>query len=163
MNQSSIQPQNNFTQDELTKFKEAFTSYDKNNDGRVDAQELSKLATTLGEKATKQELESVIQAFDTDGDGKLDYKEFATKEDFSQDELNKFQTVFTSSDNDHDGLIDIEELGKLVTSLNEHASTSQDELASTIKSFDTNNDGKLDYNEFLQLLTTLRSLGHGGL
>ncbi|KAI7815742.1 hypothetical protein BC939DRAFT_471928 [Gamsiella multidivaricata] len=65
-----------FTADELAQFKELFTSYDKNNDGRVDRTELYELTKSLGEAVTNEELDFVIKNFDTDGDGALDYDEF---------------------------------------------------------------------------------------
>ncbi|ORZ05360.1 hypothetical protein BCR41DRAFT_361950 [Lobosporangium transversale] len=59
----------NFTPEELAKFKEAFTSYDK-------TRTLKQLAASVGQEASDEELGFVIKAFDTNGDGELDFDEF---------------------------------------------------------------------------------------
>ncbi|GJJ76798.1 hypothetical protein EMPS_09157 [Entomortierella parvispora] len=65
-----------FTEDELTQFRDLFQTYDKNKDGRVDAQELHALTKSLGEPATAEELDFVVKSFDANHDGALDYQEF---------------------------------------------------------------------------------------
>ena len=50
--------------------------FDRNWDGYVDARELKKVTTTLGQQLSPEELEAFMHEADMDGDGKLNYEEF---------------------------------------------------------------------------------------
>jgi calmodulin len=56
--------------------RQAFRIFDKNKDGFVDASELKKVTTTLGQKLTNEEVDAFMDEADIDGDGKLSYEEF---------------------------------------------------------------------------------------
>ena len=53
---------------------EAFTMYDKDNDGFITKEEL--LEVLKAEKSQEKEIETYIKAVDKDGNGKIDYNEF---------------------------------------------------------------------------------------
>ena len=53
---------------------EAFTMYDKDNDGFITKEELLKVLKA--EKSQEKEIEKYIKAVDKDGNGKIDYNEF---------------------------------------------------------------------------------------
>lgn len=55
---------------------EAFKVFDKDQDGSITQDELRSVMTNLGQKLTSQELDEMIKEADTDGDGKINYKEF---------------------------------------------------------------------------------------
>lgn len=67
---------NTFTQEELVRFKELFTTHDSNHDGRVDADELLNLTKSVGEAPSPEILEFALKSFDTDGDKAFDFDEF---------------------------------------------------------------------------------------
>ena len=50
--------------------------FDRNRDGYVDARELKKVTTTLGQQLSPEELEAFMHEADMDSDGKLNYEEF---------------------------------------------------------------------------------------
>ena len=50
--------------------------FDRNKDGYVDAKELKKVTTTLGQRLTNEEVDAFMAEADLDGDGKLNYEEF---------------------------------------------------------------------------------------
>jgi len=56
--------------------REAFKVFDKNGTGLVEIAELRHVLTTLGEKLTVQEVDSVMKEADTDGDGKISLQDF---------------------------------------------------------------------------------------
>ncbi|KAJ2846793.1 hypothetical protein IWW36_004174, partial [Coemansia brasiliensis] len=56
---------------------EAFRVFDKNNDGVISAEELRQVMNSLGEKLTDAEIEEMIREADVDGDGQINYEEFA--------------------------------------------------------------------------------------
>ena len=57
--------------------RQAFSLFDKNNDGYIDAKELVHCTTTLGQTLSPEEVKAFLEEADLNGDGKLDYVEFA--------------------------------------------------------------------------------------
>jgi calmodulin len=57
--------------------KEAFKIFDKDGNGFISAAELRHVMTNLGEKLTDEEVDQMIKEADTNGDGQVDYNEFA--------------------------------------------------------------------------------------
>ena len=55
----------------------AFKTFDKNGDGFITIDELRKGLKASGEKVTETELSCIMARADTDGDGKVNYEEFA--------------------------------------------------------------------------------------
>jgi calmodulin len=62
------------SEDEL---KEAFKVFDKDQDGLISAAELRHVMTSLGEKLTDEEVDEMIKEADVDGDGQVNYEDFA--------------------------------------------------------------------------------------
>lgn len=56
--------------------QEAFDKYDKDKSGFLDMDEVVKLASSLGAKASKKELEDLFKSIDSDHDNKLSFNEF---------------------------------------------------------------------------------------
>ncbi|XP_048735111.1 neo-calmodulin-like [Ostrea edulis] len=54
----------------------SFHIFDINKDGYVDASELKKTLTSLGESLTEDEADALLKAADKNNDGRIDYKEF---------------------------------------------------------------------------------------
>eukprot|EP00092_Neocalanus_flemingeri_P020696 GFUD01022428.1.p1 GENE.GFUD01022428.1~~GFUD01022428.1.p1 ORF type:complete len:181 (-),score=49.13 GFUD01022428.1:65-607(-) len=58
-------------------FKEAFLVFDKDGNGKISSEELTRVLTECGRmQLTMEEAEEFIAMVDTDGDGMLDYQEF---------------------------------------------------------------------------------------
>jgi len=55
---------------------EAFKIFDKDGNGKLSAEELKSVLTSLGEKLSPQECDEIIRLADTDGDGQIAYREF---------------------------------------------------------------------------------------
>merc|ERR1711959_51594 len=55
----------------------AFKTFDADNSGYIDKDELLNTLTTMGDKVDEKMVTAMIEEADVDGDGKLDYKEFA--------------------------------------------------------------------------------------
>merc|ERR1711936_419746 len=63
--------------DEEADLREAFKIFDRDKDGYISMKELKKVASMLGTMLTKDELDEFMAEADKDGNGKLDYDEFA--------------------------------------------------------------------------------------
>lgn len=60
-----------------TELLEAFRIFDRNEDGFITEEELKLALLNLGERLTGEQLRDMIAAADTDGNGLIDYNEFA--------------------------------------------------------------------------------------
>jgi calmodulin len=56
---------------------DAFRAFDKNGDGMLSAVELKAAMAGLGNPLSDPEIEAMIRLADSDGNGKVDYEEFA--------------------------------------------------------------------------------------
>lgn len=54
----------------------AFKLFDDDNTGRISLKNLRRVAKDLGENISDEELQSMIQEFDRDGDGEIDQDDF---------------------------------------------------------------------------------------
>eukprot|EP00090_Calanus_glacialis_P004963 TRINITY_DN13775_c0_g1_i1.p1 TRINITY_DN13775_c0_g1~~TRINITY_DN13775_c0_g1_i1.p1 ORF type:complete len:104 (-),score=28.80 TRINITY_DN13775_c0_g1_i1:337-648(-) len=54
-------------------FKTVFATYDKNGDGTIDTTELGLVLRALGREASEEKLTELIEEFDVDHNGKLDW------------------------------------------------------------------------------------------
>ncbi|XP_064622657.1 caltractin ICL1b-like [Lineus longissimus] len=57
--------------------RDAFRVFDKDNNGFITAVELRHVMSNLGEKLTDEEVDEMVTEADLDGDGRIDYDEFA--------------------------------------------------------------------------------------
>jgi len=63
--------------DQTAEIREAFKIFDRDGNGFIDAKELKLVMTRMGQALTASEAEDFMREADTNGDGKLDYDEFA--------------------------------------------------------------------------------------
>lgn len=56
--------------------QDAFKLFDKDNDGKISANDLYDTLFKLGENLTKEDIEEMIRTIDIDGDMAIDYNEF---------------------------------------------------------------------------------------
>merc|ERR1712110_1316814 len=64
--------------DSEEEIKEAFRVFDADNNGFITAKELRIVMANLGEKLTNDEVEEMIKEADQDGDGRVNFEEFAS-------------------------------------------------------------------------------------
>eukprot|EP00935_MAST-01C_sp_MAST-1C-sp1_P001178 g1178.t1 len=64
------------TDEQLAAIRQAFQSFDKDNSGYLDLNELKELSSQLGEELEGEELNEAMAALDSSGDGKVDFGEF---------------------------------------------------------------------------------------
>lgn len=62
--------------DREEELRNAFNVFDTDGNGYITRDELGSVMGNLGEKLTSDELKEMMREADTDGDGKIDYKEF---------------------------------------------------------------------------------------
>merc|ERR1711988_931919 len=66
------------SEEELSEFREIFNLVDSDGSGEISREELGELISTLGLKASQEELDRMIDEIDKDGDGTIDFNEFCS-------------------------------------------------------------------------------------
>ena len=66
------------SQAQLDEFREAFSAYDRDGGGSIDAKELKALMASVGQVPSDDELQEMIRIADADGSGEVDFYEFVT-------------------------------------------------------------------------------------
>nr|XP_022332184.1 calcineurin subunit B type 1-like [Crassostrea virginica] len=140
----------NFDADEIKRLGKRFKKLDLDNSGSLSVDEFM----TLPELQQNPLVQRVIDIFDTDGNGEVDFKEFI--EGVSQfsvrgDKLSKLRFAFKIYDMDKDGYISNGELFqvlKMMVGNNLKDTQLQQIVDKTIIHADTDGDGKISFEEF---------------
>ncbi|SGZ53178.1 CIC11C00000001666 [Sungouiella intermedia] len=141
------------SEEQIAEFKEAFSLFDKDSDGKITTKELGTVMRSLGQNPSESELTDMINEVDINSDGLIDFPEFLTmmarkmKDTDSEAEIAEAFKVF---DRNGDGKISAAELRHVLTSIGEKLSDA--DVDQMIREADTNNDGEIDIQEFTQLL-----------
>jgi len=73
---AELDPPIYLTQEEIENYKEAFVDYDVDGSGNINLIELGSVMKALGENPTQDELQDMINTFDDDGTGLIEFTEF---------------------------------------------------------------------------------------
>merc|ERR1712007_56197 len=135
---------------QIKRLKDAFLAFDKNGDGRLTRDEMSK---GLREAGFDDEayIKSVVDQMDTDGSGEIEYNEFLTgclDRNIAQNKA-VFWQLFNSFDLNGDGKISRSELARVV----KEGENSPD-VIEILQQTDTNGDGEIDFDEFIAAFET---------
>ncbi|XP_036615805.1 calmodulin-A-like [Trichosurus vulpecula] len=142
-----------FSEEQIAEFKEAFSLFDKDSDGCITTKELGTVMRSLGQNPTEAELKNMIGEIDTDGNGTIDFPEFLSmmarkmKDTDSEEEIREAFRVF---DKDGNGFVSAAELRHVMTKLGEKL--TDDEVDEMIREADVDGDGQVNYEEFVRML-----------
>ncbi|KAJ2162637.1 Calcineurin subunit B [Coemansia sp. RSA 552] len=140
----------NFTAEEIQRLHKRFSKLDKDNSGTIDKDEFLSIPQLANNPLSAR----LIDIFDTDGGGDVDFKEFITGlSTFSSkgDKEEKLRFAFKIYDMDRDGFISNGELFRVLKMMVGNNLTPvqlQQIVDKTIRAADTNGDGKIDFDEF---------------
>ncbi|XP_022229419.1 neo-calmodulin [Drosophila obscura] len=141
--------------DERKCIEDAFAIMDREQDGSVTAKELAIVMRALGRAPTDNELQSMINEVDADGNGSIELEEFCSMilrkmhDTNHEDELRDAFRVF---DKENNGYITSAELKVVLTALGEKL--PDDEIEEMIREYDIDQDGHLDFEEFVNMMTS---------
>lgn len=154
------------TNEEKRKFteelREAFSLFDKDNDGCITANEIKLVMKGLRLETSDQEILDMINNVDVDGNGSVDFDEFLKMmsksdcrrvhegESEKKTEADEMRQAFRVFDIDGNGFIDANELK--ITMFNLGENLSDKDLKQMLKLADKNKDGKIDYEEFISMM-----------
>ena len=136
---------------EITHLRDAFKTFDKNNDGQISYNEFKEgLEKFTSANLNENDIKSYFSSIDTDKNDKIDYTEFLTatiEKNILLKEERLFE-AFSMLDKDNNGKITKDELMKVLK-----LEKSDDKFViELIKKVDKNNDGEIDYKEFLEFM-----------
>jgi len=141
------------TSEELATFKEAFTVFDKNQDGTITTKELLTVMRSLGQNPTDAEVQDMINEVDADGSGAVEFPEFCVmmvKKMQETDTENEVQEAYRVFDKDRAGYITATELRMIFRALPERLSDL--EIDEMLRAADTDGSGQFEYDEFKMML-----------
>ena len=134
------------SENKLEEYREAFSLFDKDGDGRITAQELGVVMRSLGQDPTDDELRDMIQEVDDDGNGTIDFGEFVKMMQKKEQDLTKeeeLQRAFAMFDKDGNGLISAAELKEVMHKLGERL--TDEEIRDMIQEADIDGDGEVNF------------------
>ena len=156
-------PQNNppLTEEEIGDFRDAFKTFDLDEDGYLNLKEFAELLKSLGIVVTNDELTEMINEVDIEGNGTVDFKEFillmARKmRDYDNDD--EYIEAFKIFDKNLDDLISVEEMKEVMSIVGmkvwKEVPTDEDMIA-MIKEADTDHDGYLHFSDFVNKIKSI--------
>mmetsp|Transcript_80551 Transcript_80551/g.93978 ORF Transcript_80551/g.93978 Transcript_80551/m.93978 type:complete len:196 (+) Transcript_80551:33-620(+) len=112
----------------LSELKEAFSTFDIDGDGTIDASELAQVLRDLGQPATDTEIRDLLAVADTDDNGIIDFEEFSTMMQSTKfapsgavvtalPKGEEIRNVFHALDKNRDGRISMEDLRQIIASI----------------------------------------------
>jgi calmodulin len=141
------------TEEEFQELKDAFELYEKNSaDGKVDAQELSKLLRSLGQNPSEDDLAKMIQELHIDGQGTLEFPDFLKmmakrmKDKESDQELRDAFRVF---DEEGTGFVSASDLTYILVNL---MGEKEEEVKGMMKEVKVTKDGQINYEDFIEIV-----------
>ncbi|PAV82896.1 hypothetical protein WR25_23859 isoform C [Diploscapter pachys] len=142
-----------FTQEELQEFAQAFKMFDKDGNGTMNIKELGVAMRTLGLNPTEEELLNMVNEYDIDGNGKIDFGEFCKmmKEMNKETDQELIRLAFKVFDKDGNGFITAQEFKHFMTTMGEKF--TEEEVDEIIKEVDRDGDEMIDYEEFVTMIS----------
>ncbi|XP_071720264.1 probable calcium-binding protein CML13 [Rutidosis leptorrhynchoides] len=135
--------------------KEAFELFDTDNNGTIDAKELSNAMRALGFEMTREQINQMIADVDKDGSGAIDFDEFVYMmtdkigERTSKQELTK---AFNIIDHDKNGKISISDIKSIARELGVRFTDA--EINIMMEAADRDADGEVNLDEFMRMMQT---------
>jgi len=142
-----------FTEEQLTEFKETFSLFDKDGDGTISTKELGTVMRALGQNPTESELQDMINEVDADGNGTLDFTEFLSLMATKTKELDveeEFIEAFRVFDRDGNGFVSAAELRQALTAMGEKM--TDEEVDEIIKEAQIDGEGMINYERFVKMM-----------
>ncbi|XP_077991799.1 uncharacterized protein LOC144446006 [Glandiceps talaboti] len=143
---------------QITKLKEVFSLFDKDDDGAITVRELTTILKTIGPLITEEEIREIIRnrkdAVFVDSDN-VDFPEFLTimasrmrnEDETSDKDILRAFRLFTKDSN---GFVKTSEIRNLMTQVGE--CLTLEEIDELITELDTDNDGLIKYEELVKAL-----------
>ena len=145
------------TKEEDAKCFEAFSAFDKDSSGKIDANELRIVLEMMGQKTTEEEIFRMIAEADAENTGEISYAQFRhviAEQKKNQSASNEEDTldafVAMGGQEDGEGSIDAQKLINIIK--NEFEMPI--DIEKLINDIDEDGSGEIEYDEFRNLLSS---------
>ncbi|XP_035694195.1 calmodulin-1-like [Branchiostoma floridae] len=133
-----------------------FKNCDVDGDGYISTEELKTALTDLAIIPTENLIQGIMDHYDEDANGKLDFEEFEKLvkdlKKFGEADPEEVLDMFNTIDQDKSGYIDEEELRQAMT---EKFDTDDQTIKAMVKMADKDGDGKISISEFIGIIMSL--------
>lgn len=139
--------------------KLVFDTFDENREGFITLDELEGLLNRIGLFVPTKEMDELVGNLDSNKDGLVDFEEFQEfvrgreRGKIGEGDLKEAFDVF---DGDGDGLITVEELGRVLRSLGLKEGSKVEDCKEMIKKVDVDGDGMVNFDEFKRMMMTMK-------
>ena len=149
---------NNFTEKEQKSFRNAFTLFDKDHDGKLSTKEVDDVLRFLGKDPSEYEMDFVLKDLDMYGKRNLTFPQFlkllSQKYNDTKFNVEEMKAVFRIFDKDGDGYITADEIQE---EMSKHGDVFTDkQIKQMMEGADSNGDGRIDYEEFVKLMESIK-------
>ena len=130
----------------IEELREVFLLFDKDDDGKITAEEIGLVMKSFGKNPTDIELQDIVNEVDENSNGVIDFCEFIqimTKIEQDSIEDSELYEAFMMFDLDKNGIMDKHELSYLMENIGENL--SEYEIDRIFRSVDEDNSGGLDF------------------
>ncbi|KAL3839248.1 hypothetical protein ACJIZ3_023839 [Penstemon smallii] len=147
------------------RLRDVFATFDKNNDGFITKKELRDSLKNIGISAGEKEVSDMVEKVDLNRDGLIDFDEFCElfesissnggnvdEERGGDDDDEVMKEAFDVFDENKDGLITVEELGLVLSSLGFTQGNKLEDCKEMIRKVDINGDGMVSFDEFKTMM-----------
>ncbi|KAL2935896.1 putative calcium-binding protein CML15 [Bienertia sinuspersici] len=139
----------------MKQLREIFTRFDMDSDGSLTVLELAALLRSLGLKPSGDELDKLLSAMDSNGNGYIEFDELVRTlmPDMKQKILAnqaELLEVFRIFDRDGNGVITAAELAGAMAKMGQPLTYK--ELTEMISEADANGDGVINFHEFASIM-----------
>ncbi|XP_043725020.1 calmodulin-like protein 7 [Telopea speciosissima] len=166
---STKEEKKNEREHDKVELERVFATFDKNGDGFITKQELGESLKNMGLFTTDEEVASMVAGLDVNGDGLIDLDEFCElydsmeksggnkndemeKEEWNDDMDKDLREAFDVFDGNGDGLITVEELGLVLSSMGLKKGLGIQDCKEMIRMVDMDGDGKVNFDEFKKMM-----------
>jgi len=142
-----------FIEENTEDVKSAFSLFDKKGKGTVSNKMLIHVMRTLGQNPTEDELDDLINEYDTDGDGFIDFIEFTLMAFKLAEDLDEtMREAFSVFDKDGSGVVTSHEFRNVMMEEGgEQHGMEEEDIDMIIQEVDKDGDGQINMEEFVQM------------
>ncbi|KAL6043378.1 calmodulin-like 3 [Balamuthia mandrillaris] len=144
------------SEEQIAEFKEAFSLFDKDSDGKIKASELGTVMRSLGTSPTNAEVKEILSEMGKSANANIDFPEFLTimarklENNGTEEDVIAAFKVF---DKDGAGTVSAAEIRHVITNIGE--TLSPEEADAMLKDAEIDGSGRINYYKFAKTLMSV--------